>query len=94
MLALNQVTVKCTNVDYSAKHNMSGSGKSSNNVGHKIYKDVTCLTMNDIIVFLAPNDKSKYTFMNENVSFVLFVGGFLKFLKNPILYTFSVSNYY
>lgn len=33
----------------------------------KIYKDVTCLTLNDMIVFLSLNDKSKYVFMNENV---------------------------
>ena len=33
----------------------------------KIYKDVTCLTMNDMIVFLQLNDKNKYVFMNENV---------------------------
>ena len=38
----------------------------SNN--NKTYKDVTCLTLNDIIVFLYMNDKSKYVFMNENVS--------------------------
>ena len=33
----------------------------------KVYKDVTCLTMNDMIVFLQLNDKTKYVFMNENV---------------------------
>jgi hypothetical protein len=31
----------------------------------KIYKEVTCLTMNDMILFLQMNDK-KYTFMNNN----------------------------
>ena len=34
----------------------------------KIYKDVTCLTLNDIIVFLHLNDKTKFVFMNENVN--------------------------
>ena len=35
----------------------------------KVYKDVTCLTMTDMIVFLQLNDKSKYAFINnENVS--------------------------
>lgn len=33
----------------------------------KNYKDVTCVTMNDMIVFLQLNDKSKYIFMNETV---------------------------
>jgi hypothetical protein len=36
----------------------------SNN--NKIYKDVTCLTMNDIIVFLQLNEKGKLVFINEN----------------------------
>lgn len=35
----------------------------------KIYKDVTCLTMNDMIVFLQLNEKAKLVFMNENVIF-------------------------
>lgn len=39
----------------------------------KVYKDVTCLTMNDMIVFLQLNDKTKYVFMNENVSRIVFV---------------------
>ena len=43
----------------------------------KIYKDVTCLTLNDLIVFLSLNDKSKYVFMNENVSAQMTI-----FLKN------------
>lgn len=34
----------------------------------KIYKDVTCLTMSDMIVFLQLNEKGKLIFMNENVS--------------------------
>ncbi len=37
----------------------------SNNA--KIYKDVTCLAMNDMIVFLQLNEKAKLVFMNENV---------------------------
>ena len=38
----------------------------SNNA--KIYKDVTCLAMNDMIVFLQLNEKAKLVFMNENVN--------------------------
>ncbi len=78
VLAINQVTVKSTNVDYSAKNTVSGK-HASNNVGHKIYKDVTCVTMNDSIVFLTPNDKSKFTFMNENVKITIFSNELLSF---------------
>ena len=62
VLAINsQLTVKCTNVDYGGhKHNVGGGSSK------KTYKDVTCLTMNDTIVFLTFNDKAKYTFMNES----------------------------
>jgi hypothetical protein len=42
----------------------------------KIYKDVTCLTMSDLIVFLQLNDKSKYVFMNDN-SVIPFTSGIL-----------------
>jgi hypothetical protein len=42
----------------------------------KVYKDVTCLTMNDLIVFLQLNDKTKYVFMNES-SVIPFMSGIL-----------------
>lgn len=37
----------------------------------KNYKEVTCITMNDMIVFLQLNDKAKYVFMNETVIFLI-----------------------
>jgi hypothetical protein len=42
---------------------------------NKVYKDVTCLTMTDMIIFLQLNDKNKYVFMNEHVriKFILII---------------------
>ncbi len=69
ILSINKVSVKSTNIDH-GKHSVRSSNSHNTNaggVGSKHHKDVTCLTMTDLIVFLTQNDKSKYAFMNENV---------------------------
>lgn len=58
---LNKAERKIISINHVAVKFMSNNNKT--------YKDVTCLTLNDIIVFLYMNDKSKYVFMNENVSY-------------------------
>ena len=55
----NKTERKIISINQVAVKFMSNNGK--------IYKDVTCLTLNDIIVFLHLNDKTKFVFMNENV---------------------------
>ncbi len=61
---INKLDRKMISVNQVSVKFMSNNGK--------IYKDITCLTLNDIIVFLHLNDKSKYVFMNENVSLIEF----------------------
>ncbi len=60
---INKLERKMISVNQVSVKFMSNNGK--------IYKDITCLTLNDVIVFLHLNDKSKYVFMNENVSCIL-----------------------